>query len=94
MSNKSFADSKNQTVAAPLVVTAMVVHQPGAWFDEVLAGLASQDYPNLNSVFFLTTKLTSSGVDTTDANAVATKISEVLPNAVVRIVEGNPGSGA
>ncbi|MDP4735435.1 MAG: glycosyltransferase [Ilumatobacteraceae bacterium] len=93
MSNKSFADSKNQTVAAPLVVTAMVVHQPGAWFDEVLAGLASQDYPNLNSVFFLTTKLTSSGVDTTDANAVATKISEVLPNAVVRIVEGNPGFG-
>ena len=72
---------------------AMVVHQPGAWFDEVLAGLASQDYPNLNSVFFLTTKLTSSGVDTTDANAVATKISEVLPNAVVRIVEGNPGFG-
>ena len=71
----------------------MVVHQPGAWFDEVLAGLASQDYPNLNSVFFLTTKLTSSGVDTTDANAVATKISEVLPNAVVRIVEGNPGFG-
>ena len=71
----------------------MVVHQPGAWFDEVLAGLASQDYPNLNSVFFLTAKLTSSGVDTTDANAVATKISEVLPNAVVRIVEGNPGFG-
>jgi len=93
VSNESFEDSKNQTVAAPLVVTAMVVHQPGAWFDEVLAGLASQDYPNLNSVFFLTTKLTSSGADTTDANVVAKKISEALPTAVVRIVEGNPGFG-
>ncbi|MFM8948252.1 MAG: glycosyltransferase, partial [Acidimicrobiaceae bacterium] len=93
MSNESSEDSRNQTVAAPLVVTAMVVHQPGAWFDEVLVGLANQDYPNINSVFFLTTKLTSSGVDTTDANVVAKKISEVLPNAVVRIVEGNPGFG-
>ena len=93
MSNELIEDSKSQSVAAPLVVTAMVVHQPGAWFDEVLAGLASQDYPNINSVFFLTTKLNNSVADTTDANEVAKKISQALPNAVVRIVEGNPGFG-
>ncbi|MFM8854508.1 MAG: hypothetical protein ACKOGL_15190, partial [Acidimicrobiaceae bacterium] len=66
MSNESSEDSRNQTVAAPLVVTAMGVHQPGAWFDEVLVGLAKQDYPNLNSVFFFTTKVTRSVVETTD----------------------------
>jgi GT2 family glycosyltransferase len=93
VSNELSGDSKNQTVAAPLIVTAMVVHQPGDWFDEVLAGLASQDYPNINSVFFLTTKLTDSGADTTNADAVSKKINQALPNAVIRIVEGNPGFG-
>jgi GT2 family glycosyltransferase len=93
VSNESIEDSRNQTVAAPLIVTAMVVHEPGAWFDEVLAGLASQDYPNLSSVFFVTTKMTDSGAETTHASAVAKTINESLPNAVVRIVEGNPGFG-
>ena len=25
----------------------MVVHEPGEWFDQTLAGLAAQDYANL-----------------------------------------------
>ena len=71
----------------------MVVHQPGAWFDEVLAGLASQDYPNISNVFFLTTTFSDSGVDTSNANLLSTRITDTLPNSVVRIVEGNPGFG-
>ncbi len=39
---------------APPVVAVVVVHEPGPWFDEMLAGLAMQDYPNLRSVFLLT----------------------------------------
>ena len=84
---------QSQTVSAPLVVTAMVVHQPGSWFDEVLSGLASQDYPNISNVFFLTTRLTDTGIDTAEANLLTKKITETLPNSVVRIVEGNPGFG-
>ena len=71
----------------------MVVHQPGAWFDEVLAGLANQDYPNISNVFFLTTTFSDSGVDTSNANLLSTRITDTLPNSVVRIVEGNPGFG-
>ena len=71
----------------------MVVHQPGTWFDEVLAGLASQDYPNISNVFFLTTTFSDSGVDTSNANLLSTRITDTLPNSVVRIVEGNPGFG-
>lgn len=96
MSNEakgSIDQSQSHMVSAPLVVTAMVVHEPGSWFDEVLAGLAIQDYSNISNVFFLTTKVTESGVDTVDANSLAKKINEALPNSVVRIVEGNPGFG-
>ena len=93
MSNESIEESQSQTVSAPLVVTAMVVHQPGTWFDEVLAGLASQDYPNISNVFFLTTTVSDSGVDTSEANLLSTRITDTLPNSVVRIVEGNPGFG-
>lgn len=71
----------------------MVVHQPGAWFEEVLACLAAQDYPNISHVFFLTTPIIESGADTTQANLVSRQITDVLPKAVVRIVEGNPGFG-
>lgn len=93
MSNEPVDEMQSQTVSAPLVVTAMVVHQPGSWFDEVLSGLASQDYPNISNVFFLTTRLTDTGIDTAEANLLTKKITETLPNSVVRIVEGNPGFG-
>ena len=39
---------------APPVVTVMVVHEPGTWFDEVLSSVAAQDYPNLRNLFILT----------------------------------------
>ncbi|MGA1358091.1 MAG: glycosyltransferase family 2 protein [Ilumatobacteraceae bacterium] len=72
------------TDTAPPVVAVMVVHEPGEWFAEVLAGLAAQDYPDLRLVAFLT--------GTTDPE-VGRRVSDVLPEALVRHVEGNPGFG-
>jgi GT2 family glycosyltransferase len=65
-------------------VATVVVHQPGPWFAETLASLVAQDYPNLQTLFFLTEACSES---------VATMIREALPNAVVRVVQGNPGFG-
>ncbi|MHC5028770.1 MAG: hypothetical protein ACYTGR_18630, partial [Planctomycetota bacterium] len=38
----------------PSVVSVMVVHEPGDWFDDTLASLAEQDYPNLRTLFLVT----------------------------------------
>jgi GT2 family glycosyltransferase len=62
----------------------MVVHEPDEWFADVLASLARQDYPNVQTLFFLT-----AGCD----EGVGISIREVLPRAVVRSVQGNPGFG-
>lgn len=62
----------------------MVVHDPGPWFAETLGSLAGQDYPNLQTLFFLTASCDDS---------VAATIRGVLPQAVVRSVQGNPGFG-
>ena len=67
---------------APPVVAAMVVHDPGPWFTESLQSLAQQDYPNLQTLFFVT-----SGSQATD------EIRKHLPDAIVRTVDGNPGYG-
>ena len=69
----------------------MVVHEPGEWFDETLASLASQDYPNVQSVFFVTSRVGEAGVDVARSEAVRTRIVAAIPSAIVRIVEGNPG---
>ena len=69
----------------------MVVHEPGEWFDETLASLASQDYPNVQSVFFVTSRVGEAGVDVARSEAVRARIVAAIPSAIVRIVEGNPG---
>ena len=38
---------------APSVVAVVVVHDPGPWFDETLAALAGQDYPNMRFLFLV-----------------------------------------
>jgi len=75
---------------APSVVAVVVVHSPGPWFDEVLASLAAQDYPNLNTLFLLTTSV---GTDS-DAADVRRRIFDRLPEAFVRELGANPGFGA
>ncbi|MFM8776936.1 MAG: glycosyltransferase family 2 protein, partial [Actinomycetota bacterium] len=93
MSQESAQESSTQTVSSPPVVTPMVVHQPGTWFDEVLSGLSAQDYPNLSHVFFVTTPIVDGVADTTEANRLSSQITGTLAGAVVRVVEGNPGFG-
>jgi GT2 family glycosyltransferase len=70
---------------APPVVAVVVVHDPGPWFDQTLASLVAQDYPNLNTLFLLTS-------DTDEA--LAGEITSFLPDAFVRPLGGNPGFGA
>ena len=70
---------------APPVVVSMVVKSPGEWFAEVLDGLVAQDYPNLQTLFFL--------VDDGTSEELTRRIRTQLPDAIVRTVEGNPGWG-
>lgn len=70
---------------APPVVLAMLVHQPGMWFAETLASIANQDYPRIQTIAFLTS--VSPTVELSE------QIRKALPEAVIRIVEGNPGFG-
>jgi GT2 family glycosyltransferase len=73
---------------APSVVSVVVVHEPGDWFDETLDAVAAQDYPNLRHLF-VTTSTTAD-----DLEAVTERIRRRLPGAFVRGVDGNPGFGA
>ena len=77
---------------APPVVAVMVVHEPddlavggepGAWFDEVLAGLARQDYANLKTLVLI--------AGATDD--LATQIGAAVPRAFVRAVDTADGFG-
>lgn len=75
------------TVAPPVVppvVAVTVVHEPGRWFDEVLDGIAAQDYPNLRRLFLVVGEV----------GDVPARVKERIPDAFVRRVEGNPGFGA
>src|SRR5688572_11700670 len=70
----------------------MVVHQTDdavdrggdARFDEVLAALAAQDYPNLKTLFLVTS----------EPGDLPERIRARIPGAFVRTVPGNPGFGA
>ena len=79
-------------VQAPPVVIAMVVHQPCPWLDEVLTSLAAQDYPNLQTLFFVTTNIAPE-IDIAPAGNASDRILHHLPAAAIRRVEGNPGFG-
>jgi GT2 family glycosyltransferase len=85
---------------APPVVAVMVVHEPDAWFDDVLDSLARQDYPNLKCLFLVTGDGGGApGADPGDeapeaSSSVAERIRGRVPNAFVRAIAGNPGFGA
>jgi hypothetical protein len=85
---------------APPVVAVMVVHEPGAWFDDVLDSLARQDYTNLKYLFLVTADGAASplGDDIVEIpegpGGVAERIRGKVPNAFVRAISGNPGFGA
>ena len=69
---------------APQVVAVVVTCDPGAWFEEALAALATQDYEEL-SVLVLDA---GSAEDPTD------RVAAVLPGAYVRRLGSNQGFGA
>jgi GT2 family glycosyltransferase len=80
---------ETDALPAPPVVAVVVVHAPeptDTWFDETVASLAAQDYPNLNTLFLLT--------GPTDAEAVHARIAARLPEAFVRDLGANAGFGS
>ena len=85
------ARSVKGDVVAPPVVASMVVYQSGPWFVESLQALAAQTYPQLQTLFLVV------GTHDGDGEGIDTDLTElihsVLPQAVVRHIEGNPGFG-
>ena len=73
---------------APSVVGVVVVHDPGSWFDETLAALAAQDYPNMRFLFLV---VGEPGAEVLDG--VTARIRLYLPSAFIRAFPGNPGYG-
>ena len=71
----------------PSVVSVMVVHEPGDWFDETLQALAAQDYPNVRTLFLLTANRDD------EIAALTVRIREVIPSAFVRPLAANVGFG-
>ncbi len=69
---------------APPVVAVVVTHDPGPWFEETLASLASQDYEEL-------AVLVLDGASHEDLTA---RVAATLPTAYVRRFESNRGFGA
>ena len=69
---------------APPVVAVMVVSNPGDWFDEVLDGLAEQDYDNLKSLFLVVG----------EPGDIPDRVRQRVPNAFVRAVGKATGYGA
>jgi len=69
---------------APPVVAVVVAHDPGPWFEETLASIASQDYGELSVLV----------MDTSVAEDLAARVAAVLPSAFVRRLDENPGFGA
>jgi GT2 family glycosyltransferase len=65
------------------VVCVAVVHEPGEWFDQTLAALAAQDYPNLRYLF-----LVDGAAGPDEVAAIHERVRKRLPDAFVR------GSGA
>ena len=71
----------------PSVVSVMVVHEPGDWFDETLRSLAAQDYPSLRYLFLLTP-----GAERR-VRRHQRRIRRQLPSAFIRELPANVGFG-
>jgi GT2 family glycosyltransferase len=69
---------------APPVVAVVVAHDPGWWFDETLASLASQDYAELSILV----------LDAASTEDLTARVAASLPTAYVRRFEENQGYAA
>lgn len=79
------SDGISPPAGAPGIVLAVLAHRPESWFAETLAGIASQDYPKLQTVFFITSD--------SPVESLTAQIRQVLPSSIVRVIDGNPGYG-
>ena len=68
---------------APAVVAVMVTHDPGAWFEETLESLRSQDYSALSVLVV--------DAASTDAIDLRDRVAAVLPDAHLRRLPENAG---
>ncbi|MEM7095593.1 MAG: glycosyltransferase family 2 protein [Actinomycetota bacterium] len=75
------ATTGTTTTGYPLVTVAMVAHNPGAWFEEVLASIVAQDYPSLEVVV----------IDAASDTPVAPRVHEAIPEAMVIPLLANQG---
>jgi GT2 family glycosyltransferase len=66
------------------VVAVVVARDPGPWFEEAMAALAAQDYPNLSILV----------IDPASAEEVKPRVGRAAPGAFVRRLADNPGFGA
>jgi GT2 family glycosyltransferase len=78
------AEPVDGLAAYPPVVAVVVTRNPGPWFEDTLAGLAAQDYPDL-------TVLVVDGGSTDDPTA---RIAAQLPGAFVRLLGEDAGFAA
>ncbi len=69
---------------APAVVAVVVARDPGPWFEEALAALAAQDYPNLDILV----------IDANSPTEVKPRVGHAAPGAFVRRLDEDPGFGA
>ncbi len=66
---------------SPPVVAVLVTHDPGDWFDDVLASLKAQDYPTFGVLV----------LDSSGDSSVVDKVAAQLPAASVRSVGADLG---
>lgn len=71
-------------VFVPKVQLVLVTHNPGEWFEEVLLGIAEQDYASLEVTV----------VDTTRRAVIEEKVKSLLPQSRVLHLKRSPGFSA
>ncbi len=79
---------ETETQLAPLIVSVMVVHHPDDSFDDTLASLAAQTYPNIRSLFLI------DSIDDGEVAELTERITAVLPGAFVRRSNSHNGFGS
>lgn len=69
---------------SPMVTVAIVAHDPGAWFEEMLSSIALQDYPTFEVLV----------LDAQSSEPLSERIHAVLPQATVVPLATNDGYSA
>tara|TARA_B100000902_G_scaffold261053_1_gene247333 strand:- start:978 stop:4109 length:3132 start_codon:yes stop_codon:yes gene_type:complete len=71
-------------VLAPLVKLILLTHNPGDWLEEVLLGIAAQDYLSLDITV----------IDTTRRESIEKQVKSILPESSILHLKNSPGFSA